>query len=272
MGSGEAGGDDGLHLLAGAVFLAIGEEAEVTGDVGGGRNDICFAECDASGVLRVDLDIGAADDQAGVEGQVLFVAQLFAESVEDAGCFIDGAVARGVGEDTGGMAGLCGDVHGPAAGAAAGGRHGIEAFGSLEGERNIATSSTVDKILPGCGVGRTGAFLIAGEIGDDIHVFQLAGGRRVVKLRIWAGGHIGFKDGIEVAGAVERVRFVDPFDGKAELLQFVGVEGAYLLHAFDIEGAAIDVDGVDEKADRGVDVGVDVVCELSFGGGKLGVG
>src|ERR1700722_17793226 len=147
MCPGKAGGDDGPHSSAGGILLTIGEEPKVTGDMGSRRDDVGFTESCAPGVLGVDLDLGAADDQARVKGQVLFVAQFFAESIENAGSFIDSAVPGGIGKDPCGVAGLCGDVEDPAACAAAGGCHGVESFCCLEGQGDIASPRAFDEIM-----------------------------------------------------------------------------------------------------------------------------
>ena len=219
-----------------AVLLAIGEKPEVAGDVGGGGDDIGFSEAVPRAPCGSIWMSEPPTIRPGLKVRYCSVAQLFAEAIEDAGCFIDSAIARGIGEDTGGMAGLCGDIQDPAAGAAAGGRNGVEAFGGFESEGNIAGSCTFDEIMPGYGVGCAGAFLVAGEISDEFISFNWPVAARAwsavmmmtsppfISLTPWpvavdhsvlyrAGGHIGFEDGIEVADEEEVFAFFAAMGG-----------------------------------------------------------
>src|SRR5579859_7037669 len=77
--------------------------------------------------------------------------------------------------------------------------------------------------------------------------------------------------GDEVTGAVEGVGFAYPFDGEAEFAEFGGVELADLSYAGDVECAAVDVDGVDEKLHGVRHMAIDVIYGLFFRGGELGV-
>ena len=80
-------------------FLWFAEEAEVAGDLCGGGDDICFSGGSTFCALGVDRNIGAAEDEAGVESEIGLRAELFTESIEDTSCLVDGAVAGIRGED-----------------------------------------------------------------------------------------------------------------------------------------------------------------------------
>ena len=175
-----------------------------------------------------------------------------AQGVEDAGGLIDGTVAGVFPEDGGGVAGFGGDVEVPAADAAACGYDVVETAGGFEAEGDVTGLRAVDEIFA-CDVVRgAGSFFIAGKVGDDVHVPELAGGLErlegsddddvaafhiidalaggggVVQDGIGAGGHIGFEDGVEMADEEEMFPAFLSYVGGYEVSRFsAGVSWAW---------------------------------------------
>jgi len=76
LSAGQTGGDDGLHSFAGIVLLCFGKKSQIARDMCCRSNNIRLAQGLASCTLVGHFYIGAADDEAGVEREILLMTQL----------------------------------------------------------------------------------------------------------------------------------------------------------------------------------------------------
>ena len=252
--------------------------------------------------LRVELDVGAPHDDAGVVGDV-GLTQLVVEGREDPRRLEDGPGAPGLTEDGGGVPLGPGDLELPGAEAPAA-DHRRSRHRPLEGQGHVAPLPGVDEGGATDGVGLARGLLVPGEDHDHLTAVQLArpmegpqrgqddrvarlhvGGAAAVAQTALTPERLSLEDGVEVAdekqalppgarsfgqqvpGAVDR-GLVDPLRREAQRLELRRVEVGEAAHTGVVLGGAHDVHRPGEEVDGPLPVLVDETDDLLFGGGE----